>query len=165
MSGHLQRLYAHLAWADELVLNALRHAQDIGEGDEQGARDARSLFAHVIAAEHLWLTRIDGRPARVGVWPSLSLDECAVLSVENATAFRALVDASDESALARIVTYLNSAGRQFTTRLDDILLHVAMHGSYHRGQVALVMRRAGATPAPTDFIGYVRGSPAAITQR
>ena len=63
--------------------------------------------------------------------------------------------------LDRDVTYTNSAGQEFTSRVEDILLHVVMHGSYHRGQVAMLIRDGGGTPAPTDYIAFVRGAPAA----
>ena len=48
---------------------------------------------------------------------------------------------------------------------SDILLHVCLHGAYHRGQVAVSMRSGGAEPAPTDFIAMRRGVPAAVTTR
>jgi uncharacterized damage-inducible protein DinB len=38
---------------------------------------------------------------------------------------------------------------------------VALHGSYHRGQIALLVRAGGSTPAPTDYIAFIRGAPAA----
>jgi uncharacterized damage-inducible protein DinB len=40
-------------------------------------------------------------------------------------------------------------------------VHVAMHGSYHRGQITMLVRDAGAEPQPTDYIAFVRGAPAA----
>ncbi|MGG1633398.1 DinB family protein [Paenibacillus sp. NRS-1760] len=33
-----------------------------------------------------------------------------------------------------------------------------MHGSYHRGQIALLLRQAGAEPILTDYIIYERQS-------
>jgi uncharacterized damage-inducible protein DinB len=45
--------------------------------------------------------------------------------------------------------------------VEDILLQIFLHGTYHRGQVALLLRQGEATPAPTDYIAYVRGAPAA----
>jgi len=53
--------------------------------------------------------------------------------------------------LDRRVPYRNSRGAAFDSRVEDILLHVAMHGSYHRSQVALVVRTAGfaGTSEPT----------------
>ncbi|HEU5359182.1 MAG TPA: DinB family protein, partial [Gemmatimonadales bacterium] len=59
------------------------------------------------------------------------------------------------------VTYRNSAGLEFTSTVEDILLHVALHGAYHRGQVARALREGGAVPNATDYIAFIRGAPAA----
>jgi uncharacterized damage-inducible protein DinB len=91
----------------------------------------------------------------------LTLDGCARLAVENIAALRRLLADATPELLARDVRYTNSAGRTYDSKLDDILLHVALHGTYHRGQVALIVRMAGGVPAPTDYIAYVRGDPAA----
>jgi uncharacterized damage-inducible protein DinB len=112
----------------------------------------------------VWLTRIQQRPARVAVWPTLSLDQCATLAAENAAGFRALLGGLADGDLAREVPYVNSAGQSFRSAIGDMLLQVALHGAYHRGQVALVVRAAGGTPSPTDYIAFVRGVPAATRQ-
>ena len=31
-------------------------------------------------------------------------------------------------------------------------MHVVMHGAYHRGQIATVVRQGGETPAYTDYV-------------
>jgi uncharacterized damage-inducible protein DinB len=54
------------------------------------------------------------------------------------------------------VAYRTSRGEPFTTRLEDILAHVVLHGAHHRGQIALRVREAGGDPAGTDYITYVR---------
>lgn len=36
------------------------------------------------------------------------------------------------------------------------LAHVVLHGSYHRGQIALLTRAGGGTPAATDYILFIR---------
>lgn len=151
----LTRLYAHLRWADERVLRALRAAT----APEPRAAE---LYAHVVAAEHVWLSRVRGEPASVGVWPAPDLDAIARLAVETHAALAALVSTADDAALAREVAYVNSAGEAFRSRLDDILLHVALHGAYHRGQIAASLRRSGAEPIATDYIAFVRGAPAAV---
>ena len=100
-------------------------------------------------------------PPRLAVWPTLSLDECDKITPENAAQFRKIVNGLTGDALERGITYKNSAGEQYTSTLEDILTHVFMHGSYHRGQIASLIRAAGDTPAPTDYIFFSRGSPAA----
>ena len=38
----------------------------------------------------------------------------------------------------------------------DIVTHVALHGAYHRGQIAWVLRHGAGEPVSTDFITMVR---------
>lgn len=152
----LGRLLAHNAWADERVLAALRRAQ------EQGHDVARALglLAHVVAAESIWLARIDGRTPPVAVWPTLSLDQCEQLARETHAGLLALGNALATGGADRVVHYRNSAGTAFESAVDDMLLQVALHGSYHRGQIALLLRDGGAEPSATDYIAFVRGAPA-----
>ncbi|PYO45862.1 MAG: hypothetical protein DMD72_14120, partial [Gemmatimonadetes bacterium] len=86
------------------------------------------------------------------------------VAAENAGQLKKIVEAITGDALERGITYRNSAGDQFTSTLEDILTHVMMHGSYHRGQVASLIRAAGDTPSPTDYIFFARGAPAATRQ-
>jgi uncharacterized damage-inducible protein DinB len=151
---HLTRLFQHMAWADALALGALRKSAGASEL-------AHSELAHVFGAEHVWLARLEGRPATVAVWPNLSVDECEALARETQAGFRAFLEREDDAALERTVHYRNSAGREFDSKVSDILLHVALHGTYHRGKIAAALRASGAEPAPTDYIGFARGVPAA----
>jgi uncharacterized damage-inducible protein DinB len=154
MRDYLARLFRHMAWADERALAALREA---GTASDLAHRE----LAHILGAEHVWLARLEGRPATVAVWPELSIDECEALARETRAGFQAYVERTDDAALERTVHYRNSAGAEFDTKAADILLHVALHGAYHRGKVAAALRVAGAEPAPTDYIAFVRGVPAA----
>lgn len=152
--GYLRRLYAHMAWADERVLDGL--GADAGSDGE-----ALRYYAHVLGAEHVWLTRIEGRASEVAVWPALTLAECAELTRRNRDGFGAVIEALSDGDLGRPISYVNSAGASFVTPFDEILIHVALHGAFHRGQVSLLVRRGGGTPRPTDYIAFVRGVPAA----
>jgi len=64
----------------------------------------------------------------------------------------------DEAGIDQKVPYKNSKGESFDSRVEDVLTHVAMHGTYHRGQIAADLRAAGAAPPYTDFIHAVRQS-------
>jgi uncharacterized damage-inducible protein DinB len=157
MMEEIRRLCAHMRWADERVLKSLRSADPL-------PADAVKLFAHVLGAEHTWLSRLRQQSPRMAVWPTLTLDECEALSAENAEGYEAFLDALEPGGLAREVEYRNSAGQEFRSRIGDILLQAATHGGYHRGQVAMLLRQAGAEPMPTDYIAFVRGVPAATTR-
>ena len=147
MTDLLEKLYEHNWWAHDAIVAELRRAAP----DTETLR----LLAHIVAAEHLWLSRIDDAKPRVAVWPALTLDEIAELEAENRTRFRALLARPDDTRLRR-VRYRNSAGNEFENDVASILTHVAMHGHYHRGQIARAMRAAGREPVYTDYIGFVR---------
>jgi uncharacterized damage-inducible protein DinB len=146
-------MFAHVFWADARVLHSL----------EAASAEARALelFAHLLAAEHVWLTRLEGAAAKVAVWPALTLEECCSLAAENRAGYERLLESARDADLAREVAYVNSAGAAFRSPAADILLQVALHGAYHRGQIALLLRNAEVAPAPTDFIAFARGAPAA----
>jgi uncharacterized damage-inducible protein DinB len=149
MKHLLRQLYAHMTWANDVVIDALRI-------DPSPDAEALRLLAHIVAAEHLWYARIQARQPRLPVWPSLSLEQCASNAKENGAEYDALLDVLDDAGLQRVVHYRNSAGVEYDNTVVDILTHVAMHGCYHRGQIARQMRASGGTPAYTDYIGYVR---------
>ena len=157
-SDALPKLFAHVRWADTRARDALR------ESPGALVERALELYCHVLGAEHVWLARLRQERPAVPVWPRLSLDEAAALADEVHDGFDRFLASLGPDELDRDVTYTNSAGQEFTSRIEDILVHVAMHGSYHRGQVAMLIRDGGGTPAPTDFIAFVRGVAAATRQ-
>jgi len=154
MRDHFIKLYKHLAWADERVLQSLRAAHSVLKKD-------LDLYGHILGSEHNWLSRIQGTVPKLAIWPTLTLDECEKASKENVGAFNALISTLTSDLLQRPITYRNSAGDQFTSTLEDILTHVCLHGAYHRGQIAASIRAGGDTPSPTDYIAFARGVPAA----
>jgi uncharacterized damage-inducible protein DinB len=153
MLEQLKRLFAHMRWADLRALDSLRSTKTPPE--------TLALYAHIVGTEHVWLSRLRGVPPELVVWPALTLEQCAAQAESNAAVFERCLAELTEPALALEVAYTNSAGQSFHSRVDDILLQVVTHGSYHRGQIASQVRKAGGTPAATDYIGFVRGVPAA----
>ena len=154
MSSHINKLFAHLFWADARVIDSFRASPD-------SVAKAIEIFGHVLGAEHVWLARLRRQPASVPVWPNLSIEECSALALENQQGYNHFIDSLDSDDLVREISYTNSAGLGFRSTVEDILLHVALHGGYHRGQVALLVRSSGNAPAGTDYIAFVRGSAAA----
>jgi uncharacterized damage-inducible protein DinB len=152
--SHLDRLVEHLGWANRRVEQALREAEPV---DAQVLR----TYAHILAAEHVWHARLLGVTPAVTVWPVLSLAQCVALAEANLAGLRSYLVPLTPDDYHRPISYTNSAGQPFTTGVEDILLHVCLHGSYHRGQIAASLRSTARTPAATDYIAFIRGSPAA----
>jgi uncharacterized damage-inducible protein DinB len=152
------RLFAHLEWADARTFDTLRGAPT--------APPPRvlELCAHISGAELNWLARIQGRTPAAPVWPTPTMDDCAKVMRIAHDGWRKYITALTKDELGRMVHYKNSAGAEFDNRVDDILLHVSMHGMNHRGQVNAQLRAAGIEPVSGDYIAFARGVPAATRQ-
>jgi uncharacterized damage-inducible protein DinB len=155
MLSTITKLWAHLAWADGILLEALQ----TGPAPPGAVRE----YAHILGAEEIWLARLEQRASRTPVWPDLPLDQLVSLAGMLQRNYKSFLDRLDDRALAGVVAYTNTAGASFENSTLDILLNVALHGQYHRGKVNLILRQEGHTPAPTDYIAYIRGVPAAST--
>lgn len=55
-----------------------------------------------------------------------------------------------------VVHYRNSKGEEFANRLEEIVHHLVNHGTYHRGNIAAMLRQLGQTGVSTDYIIYLR---------
>lgn len=151
MKAHLERMIRWMAWADRRVMEALR--------SQPGNRgESLPLLAHLLAAEHIWLARLNGREPVHPVWPQLDLAECEKLADENAAGYAGLIRQTDEAGLQAAVRYRNSQGEEFRTAAIDILTQVLSHGAYHRGQVVRELKENGGRAASTDYITFVRSA-------
>ena len=150
MKALLDRLVRHMRWADARVLAALRA---LNTPPEEAVRQ----FAHIAAAEQIYLARLQGQdPFPQDFWPAHALEIAASIAGAAVDGLASFVTERDEAALRQPVRYRNSSGTYFETPLEQMLTHLALHGEHHRGQVARLVREAGGTPAATDFITFVR---------
>ena len=146
---HFRRQLAYDAWANREVLAALR-------GSRASSARGLQLLAHILSAELLWLERLQRRPQGKPVWPEIGLEECDAWSVEVGELWRKYLETLTPEDLSRTVSYKNSKGEPWSSRVEDVVTHVFLHSAYHRGQIASSMRGNGETPAYTDYIHAVR---------
>jgi uncharacterized damage-inducible protein DinB len=145
---YLRSLFAYDAWANQEVLTRMEPAS---------APDrAVTLAGHLVGADSLWLDRLQGRPQRMPVWPALSLDQCRSRDRDLARELAGFLSSLDGPGLAAACTYVNTKGEAWSSAVGDVLLHLLLHSAYHRGQIAMTVRAAGAEPAYTDYVHAVR---------
>lgn len=145
-----------MRWADEEILAAIR--------PESGDAIVKE-FAHVLGCDETWLARVQGREPVLAIWPDLAASQLGETTRMVHAAYESYFATLSDAALDETIAYRNSKGEPFTSKLSDILLHAALHAQYHRGKINLLLRQAGAAPAPVDYISFVRGTPAATTAR
>jgi uncharacterized damage-inducible protein DinB len=146
--GHLRRLLLYDVWANRETLRSL--------AEQSAPPKSLRWLAHILGAERLWIARILGETSSLAVWPDLTVDQCAA-HLDDLSGFwlRYMAELEPER-LSDEISYVNSKGEPWTSTIADILTHVTMHSTYHRGQIASDMRAAGQVPAYTDYIHAVR---------
>lgn len=152
MIDHFRKMFSYNAWANREVLTNLETFPGAVPAD------ALRLISHVVGAEALWLDRIRQRPSGP-VWPESDLKVCSQKAVEMDPSWKGYLAALTPTDLGPVVEYVNSKGEKYSSRVEDILIHVLFHSHYHRGQVARSVRAAGHAPAYTDYIHAVRHDP------
>lgn len=148
MKKYFLRLYQYNAWANKRVLGALQR---------QNIQDEKvlSLMSHVVAALFLWLHRIKGLPPPdVKLWGNYTLEQLVQMSEKATQDWIDFVESTDN--FDRELTYKNYTGDPYKNNVENIMIHLVNHSSYHRAQIAMLLRQKGFEPINTDFITYDR---------
>ncbi len=148
MKKYFLKLYQYNTWASARVLNCLQ---------QQNVVDDRilTLMGHIVAAQFLWLHRIKGLPPPdVKLWGMYSLDQLKSMAEDAGKKWLSFVKSQD--TFNQELSYTNYIGEPYTNSVEMIMIHLVNHSSYHRAQIAMLLRQKGFEPINTDFITYDR---------
>ena len=160
----LNDLYQHMEWADAAVWNAVLESKT-GQTDMK----LREYFFHLHMVQRAFLRVWRGEPRET---PYPVFDDAQSLMVWGcsyyAEAFAHLRTLSDDQiSQALPVPWASMVGQRLgrtpqTTTIGETALQVALHSTYHRGQINAHLREVGGEPPLVDYIAWVwLGRPAA----
>lgn len=148
---HFVNLFEYDYWATRRILDVL------GANQEADLERCLDLMSHLLRAQRVWLNRIEKSDvAPLAIWERDTLAECAERCAENTRDWLRFLSSCSAGDLNNQINYTNQRGEPFTSELREILTHVINHGTHHRAQIALLLRQAGISPPPTDYIVYAR---------
>jgi uncharacterized damage-inducible protein DinB len=161
MKQLLRSFAAYEYWANQRLLALIMDLDS-----EQQQCEIKSSFPsiyrtclHIWDASTIWWQRV--HQAEQIVVPSLSFNPSMTdvnngLLAQNQQWVKWIDSASDE-ALSRQLPYKNMKGEAFVQPVNEILMHLSNHGSYHRGQLVTMLRQLGVENIPaTDYIFFTR---------
>ena len=148
MIEYLRQLFEYDDWANRRTIEAL---------EKTYSDKSRRILAHMLITKQEYFDRLHGKDSTgFDFWPDLDLAGCSKLAASANENFRKLLDGSDESELERIARYKTSEGVPYENNYRDLLMHVLLHSSIHRGNIVLKMREEGLEPPKIDYIIYLR---------
>lgn len=149
MSEPVYQLWRYNNWANQLLL------KEFIKQEEAIPATCVHLLSHIINAQMIWLSRIKGDQPAVSVWEDHSILECERYHSMFSDAIQQELANYNEKE-QKTIQYTNTNKVSFDSTLLDIFLQIFNHGTYHRAQIAMEMRRHGFTPVNTDYITFVR---------
>ncbi|MBN3582278.1 damage-inducible protein DinB [Algoriphagus aestuarii] len=147
LSDHFIKLYKYNFSINQKLASYLNHPS------ERIPMKILNLACHISNAHFIWNSRILGESIDTKPWDSFPITEFGGRERHNLEGTFKILEEID---LKEIISYRNSVGHALENNVSDILTHVVNHGTYHRGQISLLLREKGFEPIPSDFIYLIR---------
>ena len=158
----IQLLYEYDRWANNRVLQAVSalSAEQFTRDLRGGFHSVRDTLVHIIGGEWIWLAYwkepshssaflTDLRRRRDALFNPDAFSSVAAVQLKWAE-----VEKEQTEFVSRVTNESLEQMLPFRTtqiRLVHLMQHLANHSTYHRGQVALMMRQLNAEPLATDL--------------
>lgn len=152
MTGLLKELFAHQAWADSAMLQALRENAAAWTDPE-----VRSVAHHIVAVQRFFLHKCQDLPYVPETEVPESVDELAAAYQRTVGENAAWLARLNDSDLLRRVE-LPRLNTEIT--VGEALTQVALHSQGHRSQILTAIRKHGGKPPILDYILWAKSRPA-----
>ncbi len=147
-ADHLRHLFEYNDWANRRMIVSLK---------ENVSQRGLEVMAHSLITEKEYFERLYGKDSTgFDFWPKMSIQECSTLAKDNAARYEKLLKRFDDEAIGLYVKYKTSEGIPCENTFRELLSHVLIHSSTHRGNIMLKLREEGFQPPTIDYIIYLR---------
>ena len=142
----MEKFLEYNQWSNEIYAH---YIQEIN----LASRKVIANFSHILNSHHIWNQRILNNPVKIKPWDLMMMNEFFEINRANT---KATLDLLKSKSLSDIVQYENSKGKKFENTVEEIILHICNHSTYHRAQIGEQMKKFKVTPPVTDYIAYLR---------
>jgi uncharacterized damage-inducible protein DinB len=159
----VSRLLDYNRWANARAIEgaAALTAEELSRSVGGSFTSVLGTLTHLVGAEWVWLERWHGRSPRALPSEFATVEDLRRRLAEVEEGQKAFLAGLTPERLASKITYVNFAGQTWTYALGEAMVHIVNHGTYHRGQVATLLRQLGKKPLSTDYLLYLDGGGAA----
>jgi uncharacterized damage-inducible protein DinB len=155
----IARLFAYTRWASGKTLESVEPLTEEEFRKPVGGSfgSVHGTLAHLYGADAIWFERWHGHSPRAlpdpEKVPTLADVRREWGSIQEEQ--RKFVEALTPEKIAGELRYEGFDAKPYRRVFGDALVHLVNHGTYHRGQVATLLRQLGKQAISTDFLRYV----------
>lgn len=157
----IRELYEHNEWANGRILDTAAKASeaDLRSRPPSSYTSIMADLAHIAHAQATWLSRWKMGITDPSARALEELDTLADLRTALAKSHAELRDylsGLTDAALDGGLSYTDLRRGQQEWPLWRMLIHVANHNSFHRGEIALCLTALGESPGELDILHFLR---------
>ncbi|MCK1983751.1 DinB family protein [Peribacillus simplex] len=156
-------MYNYHAWANGVIIDRLNELPKhiYHKGFQTGFSSVSKVLSHIYLTDYAWFDIISGKSMYEAMESSNQLREgVETKSIgEMKKIFLDLYDRNKEllstEDMEKVIVVDNPYAGLLETSISESVLHVVTHGSYHRGNIATMLRQMGHTSVMQDFGLYL----------
>ena len=137
-------------WSNTIILQSLQQLK---------INDAKAclLFSHLLSSHSMWLSRLHKTEFTCTLFQERTLDECEVLIAQNLHGWQQYLSLTSNEQLQQSIEFMAAwevVPTKRTIIIEDALIHIINHSSYHRGQIVASIKGKIHTLPLSTYIMY-----------
>lgn len=159
MAQPYSQLIAIKRWADHGLYEV------VGRNFDRLSREESAVMLRVLdhmhAVDSIFQHHLQGLPHAFRAPRSETIPELATLAdsmKEVDDWYASYVDSLTADELQQCVDFVFTSGKAARLRRGEIILHVCLHGTYHRGNAGAVLQLKGMTPSRDSITDFLEGA-------
>ena len=160
----LERVFSYKAKANNEILAAMRQFDDSSPANQIALR----VINHTYAVDRIFaanLQRAEHGYTSPNPGQAPLLEELSEAIKASDQWYLDYVSRLDETQLAERIDFRFTDGLPGRMSREEMLMHVTVHGEYHRGQISLLMMQNSIAPPGDGFTTYLHKTEAASRRR
>ena len=133
-------------WANDMVIKA------VSEADSPEDR-VYEILSHLVISPNNWIRKILKEAPIYKSWDKLTLADSRSLSQENLLKWKDFIVNKTDNELEQYI-FFPFMGVSSKISIEDLLIHLVNHSSYHRGQIIMKLKGKLAPLPLSTYIAY-----------
>ncbi len=158
------KMYDYHVWANGVIIDRLKELpQDIYQKEIQsGFSSVAKVLSHIYLVDYAWFDISSGKSMNEAMSftnqlreqvETESIEEMKRKFLDLSERYKALLNSQED--IEKLIVVDNPYAGLLKTSISESVLHVVTHGSYHRGNIATMLRQMGHTSVMQDFGLYL----------
>ncbi|MFD4704135.1 DinB family protein [Gottfriedia sp. NPDC058432] len=164
MTNPALKMYNYHVWANGVIIDRLKELpKEIYHKEIQsGFSSVSKVLSHIYLTDYAWFDILSGKSMNEAMAftnqlreqvETKGIEEMQIIFLDLSERNKAFLNSQEDNE--KLIVVDNPYAGLLETSTSESVLHVVTHGSYHRGNIATMLRQMGHTSVMQDFGLYL----------